>query len=242
MPAIPWMAIADNHGDMQDDGAVRVAREFMRTWKPKIRIHLGDCMDVRCLRRGRSEAEAAEAIKADIECGIDLLAWYRPTVFLRGNHDERLWDGLNDTNGMTRDFCADICEDIHKALGKDCQIIPYGKRHGVYSMGHAKFIHGYGGGMYAAKNAAQIYGNVFMGHVHTVDRYTIPSLEPREGRIIGCLCKLDMDYNRAHMNTLRQCHGFAYGLLYDNGTYEAFQARGVEGRWVMPTEFKEVYA
>ena len=121
-------------------------------------------------------------------------------------------------------------------------MLPYCKRRGVYKLGHATFIHGYGGGMYAAKNSAMIYGNVFQGHVHTVDRYTIPSLEPREGRIIGCLCKLDMDYNRAHLATLRQCHGFAYGFAYDAGTYEAFQARGIEGRWILPTEFREVYA
>lgn len=243
MPATRWMAIADSHGDMQDDGAVKVARDFMRFWKPKIRIHLGDAFDLRCLRKGASEGEQSEAIKADIECGLDLLSWYQPTVFLRGNHDERLWDGLTDTNGFVRDFCGELVQDILKTLGKKCQVFPYCKRTGIFRMGHAKFCHGFGnGGLYAARNAALVYNNIFMGHFHTVETYNAPGLEPREGRIVGSLCKLDMVYNRAHMNTLRQCHGFAYGFLNECGTYDAFQARGIEGRWLMPTEFKEVYA
>jgi hypothetical protein len=42
--------------------------------------------------------------------------------------------------------------------------------------------------------------------------------------MIGCLCQLDFSYNRTHVGSLRQAHGWAYGVLLPNGNYHAFQA------------------
>lgn len=232
-----WIACGDNHGDMIDPVAKRAFFDFLKWFKPQIRVHLGDCFDFRALRRGAGDEEKREPVREDVDAGLDFLAKMQPTAFLRGNHDERLWDfAINSRNAFLQDFCAGYASEISKAV--NCPMLPYDKRKGVYQIGRLKVIHGYNTGIYAARMAAQAYGSCIMGHVHAVDSFSIPGIEPREGRAIGCLCKLDMDYNRAQLNTLRQGHGFAYGLVFPNGNYSIWQAREIDGAWVFPSEFK----
>lgn len=230
---------SDNHGDMIDRGAERALQEFMREFKPDIRIHGGDCFDLRCLRRGASHEETLEEVKTDIEMGMDFMKWFKPTHWLRGNHDERLVDGMNSHNPILSRFACMAWEEIYEAL-RGVQILPYCKRRGVLEIGTLSFVHGFSVGIYAAKRLAEVYGNVIAGHTHVVDAFSVCGLKPRVGRTAGCLCALSMDYNRAQLNTLRQSHGFCYGFLYPNGLHRVFQATVVNDVWILPTEFKEI--
>lgn len=197
-----WVAAPDNHGDMADPGALKAFWEFLEFWKPTIRVHLGDCFDLRCLRRKASPEEQRETTGLDIESGCAFLRKLKPTHWLRGNHDERLYDAMKSDDGKLSDFAGFVAEEVNEAT-KGCEIFPYDKRKGVLKLGHLKFVHGYHAGLTAARIAAQVYGSVVMGHVHTIEQYSIPGLERRIGRCCGCLCKLDQDYNRAgqHVET-----------------------------------------
>lgn len=234
-----WCAAFDNHGSEQDETAVRAFFEFVEWFKPTIRIHGGDCFNVSALRKGASDEEKREPIRDDIDAGLNFIGKYKPTIFLRGNHDERIWDACESDDGKLADFAGYLLTDIKEAL-KDAQVYPYDKRAGVLKLGHLKLIHGYHSGITAARMAAQIYGSVVMGHIHAVDQFSIPGLERRIGRSAGCLCNLSMKYNRAQANTLRQSHGFAYGLLLPNGEYVYWQAEKVGGKWFLPSEWREV--
>ena len=65
-----FVAFGDNHGDMADDNAVEALVEFIKDYKPTVRVHLGDCFDFRSLRRGvGNDAEGAESLAADIAGG-----------------------------------------------------------------------------------------------------------------------------------------------------------------------------
>jgi hypothetical protein len=152
----------------------------------------------------------------------------------RGNHDERLWDAAGCDDGKIADFASYLILDVKDALG-DIPVLPYDKRKGVYRLGHLA-IHGYTAGITAAKRAAEIYGAVMMGHVHAIDAYSIAGASSvgwrgRSGRFAS----LGMDYNRAHANTLRQAHGWAYGLKFPNGDYTFWQAEEVGGSFYMPS-------
>jgi predicted phosphodiesterase len=233
-----WMAVSDSHGDMIDPDAAKIALEFAKYFKPDIRVHLGDVFDFRCLRGKASEDEKNESMQVDIEHGLQFIKEYNPTAILRGNHDERLWDLATKSNGNLRQLSSLLIDQILDTIG-DVPMMPYHKRDGVYRIGKLKMIHGYHSGITAAKQAAMVYGSVIMGHVHSIDHQPIPGIEARMGRSIGCLCRLDMDYNRAQPQTLRHAHGWAYGLLYGSGQYTCYQAEKLSGRWVLPTEFKE---
>jgi hypothetical protein len=239
-----WIAVFDNHGDMVDEQAAKEMFGFLKWWRPTIRIHGGDCFDFRPLRRKATEEELREGKALDVLMGIDFIQKYKPTHFLRGNHDERLWDLVDpqkNTHAGKRETAITIADDIHQAL-KDvkCQkIFPYDKRKGVCDIGKLRILHGYVTGMQAAKKMTEVYGACLFGHIHQLQQYTVPSLERKIGRCCGCLCRLDMDYNRGQINTLQQEHGFAYGTIDEgSGVYRFYQAHPVEGSWRFPTEWR----
>jgi predicted phosphodiesterase len=237
-----WVFVSDNHGNKHDAKAVAALWHFLKWWKPGIRIHGGDCFNFAALRKKASEQEKRERLQEDVDEGIRFLKGLEPTHFLRGNHDERLWDAGNSDDGKLADFACHLILDITDALGDKCLMYPYDKRAGVMRMGHLHLLHGYHSGIYAARLAAQVYGNVCMGHTHNIDAISIPGLERRVGHSVGCLCQLSQDYNRAQANTLRQSHGFAYGLTFPNGEFLFFQAQTINGTWYFPSEFREYRA
>lgn len=232
-----FIVASDNHGSHYDPRACAAMFDFLKAWKPDIRIHAGDCFDLTALRRGASDEDKRTPLADDIATGCDFLRRFKPTHFLRGNHDERLWDLLDIDDAKLSEYAVKLIDEIKDAIG-DAKMLPYCKRRGVLRIGHLKVIHGYHSGITAARMAAQVYGSVLMGHIHAIDQFSIPGLERRIGRAIGALCTLDMTYNRAQAATLRQQHGFAYGFIFPNGNYQVFQAESIGGTWHMPTEFR----
>jgi len=236
-----WCACFDLHGDCQDESAVRVFHRFVKYWKPAIKIMGGDLMDLRWLRGRASEGEKRERVEADVNAGLEFLKKYKPTSMLMGNHDHRLIKAMVCDDGPLVDFCTRIHDDLMEVLG-DAVVYPYDKRKGVMRLGNLNIVHGYHTGVYAARNLAMTYGSSIMGHVHANDMFSLPSIEPRIGRTVGSLCKLDMGYNEAQPGTLRQGHGFAYGLLLANNTTVTWTAQPVDGVWYFPSEMREVRA
>ena len=207
------MAIADSHGDMADPAAVARAREFCGDYKPELRIHLGDCWDLRAMRAGATDDDQnIDDLNDDIEAGCELLSWYEPTHFLHGNHEHRIAKMLG-SYGRAAIVAQYVHEKILVALG-GAQCTPYCKRNGAVRLYDTTLVHGYGHGQYAPKEHAATYGKCLMGHIHTRLVMQAPGIpEPKTCYSIGCLCKLDMQYNAAHIKTLGQTHGFAFGSI-----------------------------
>lgn len=233
-----FVVVSDNHGSEADTKAVAAMLDFVKAFKPTIRVHAGDLFDFACLRRNASDQERRQPIRDDIDAGLQLIADFKPTHFLRGNHDERLWDLLKSDDGQLRDIGCEWVDQIEGKL-RGVQMLPYHKRHGVLKIGKLTVIHGYHAGVGAVRMATMIWGSLVMGHIHAIDQFSVPGIEPRVGRSIGCLCHRDFDFNRAHPNTLRHAVGFAYGFITPNGSYQIFQAESLEGAWFFPTEFRE---
>ena len=235
-----WLAVFDNHGDMVDASTCAALWEFIKIYKPEIRVHGGDCFDLRCLRRKADDDERRDSMEADIDAGLDFMRRLKPNVWLRGNHDERLWDLAKQGDGKLRQLAGLLIDRVIDNIGDGVEIKPYNKREGVARIGSLKIIHGYHSGLTAARQAGLIWGNVAMGHVHRFSTAPIPGLERRNGRTVGCMCKPDMDYNRASANTLDHENGWLYGLVWPNGDYLAYEARRFADRWIFPSEFAEV--
>lgn len=230
----------DSHGDMADPNAINAFKEFVGWWKPDIKIHGGDAFDFRCLRNGASEAEKQEGLKVDVEHGVAFLKWFKPSVFLFGNHDYRLVNAAERARPATvKEYCRELLEQIKDSL-PSTRIIQYGKRKGVYRLGNYRVVHGYHSGLYAARMASQVFSNVIMGHVHTPGYFESPHIDGATGYTSGCLCDLDMDYTLSQPNALRQAHGWIYGLLTPRGKTIPFASKVIDGQWYLPSEFKEV--
>lgn len=233
---------SDIHGDQQDEKANKVFFEFAKSWKPRVRILGGDLFDFRPLRKGASEDERQESLQADLEAGKAWFNRFKPTVFLRGNHDERLWELAERANGVVGDYAAKGVAEIEAMVKRHkCKMLPYHKRHGIYHLGDIGFMHGFFPGINSTRQTALIYGNTVIGHVHSIDVSSIAGLNRRVCRSAGCLCLLDLPYAARIPSTLRQDHGFQYGL-HDTATGEnqVFQAQQIGGKWILPTEFTKL--
>lgn len=236
-----FIAGFDVHGDNADKAACDVFFRFVADWKPSIRVMGGDLWDFRPLRKKASDDEKRESMAADYRAGIKFLTQFKPTHFLLGNHDARLWELAEADNGVRSDYARDGIAEITKLTEQmDCALYPYHKRDGVCRLGsHLKIIHGFHSGVFAARQTALVYGSCLFGHVHTIDEHSIPGLERRVARACGCLCKLDMEYSARTPSTLRQAHGFAYGVIDTrSGAYHSWIAESINGAWLIPSDIE----
>ena len=169
----------------------------------------------------------------DYADGKMFLETYRPEVLIRGNHDERLWDLAQKDNGILSDFAIKCVQEVETLAAKiGFRMLEYNKRTGIYRVGSLKCIHGYFSGVTAARRTALAYGSVVMGHGHAIDHQTIEGIDPRMGRMVGCLCLLDMEYNRAQIGTLRHAHGWLAGVVNERtGEYHCQQIQRIGEKW-----------
>jgi hypothetical protein len=234
---------ADVHGDMADKAANATLFDFVKDFKPTLRICGGDAWDFRAMRRKATEAEREMSMREDYQAGMDWLKRFRPHVWLRGNHDERLWDLVRSGHGVVKDHATACTEEIERKMQRmGVQMFPYDKR-SVYCVGNLKFIHGMFTGINAARQTALTYADggeaVIAGHAHGVDDVTAAGLVRRRGIIAGCLCNLNMDYARQMVTSLRWAHGWVYGLVSrETGEFRVEQAQQIGGKWLLPTAFK----
>lgn len=237
-----WAACTDLHGDKRDPRAVRAFKKFVEEYRPTRRFMLGDLWDFRPFRIGADEEDRRERIKKDFDAGMEFFKWYRPEVITLGNHDIRLWD-TERKGGPTADLAYEKIREFMAIAKKfKCRVLPYDKRKGIYRVGRMKMAHGFFDGENAARRMAQSYGSILFGHGHAIDVASTPGPEPRAGRMIGCLCRLDFTYNRSHVGALRQRHGWAYGALFPNGKYHAFQAEMIGDQVVLAGSIKVLSA
>lgn len=238
-----FVVATDTHGDMEDRPSTAALFDFIKDWRPTIRVHAGDAFDFRNLRKGASDDEKSASLAEDWEAGTEFLRRFfdggKRNHFLRGNHDERMWDFRHSATGLLRDYASDGVKRIEQLISRArAKMLPYDSALGVLSLGKLNIIHGYHCGVGACRQHAAIYRNCLFGHVHTIESSPVAALEPAEARSIGCLCIRDMDYANKKTGKLRWAQGFAYGLLFEDGTYQLFQARNINGSFYAASEVK----
>lgn len=238
-----FIAVADSHGDMKDGETCNAVLSFCKDFKPSIRVHAGDAFDFRNLRRGASDEEKANSLEDDWEEGCHFLRAFfdggKKKHFLRGNHDERIYDFRKNASGLVRDYAADGIKRLEGLVNRcGAKMLPYDAALGVLQLGGLRVIHGYHAGASACRAHAHVYQNCIFGHVHTIESSAVASLDPAEARSIGCLCIRDMDYCNRQTAKLRWGQGWAYGLLFEDGSYQLFQARKINGTFTVATEVK----
>lgn len=234
--------VSDYHGDKHDPQAASAFLRFCEQWQPEIRVFGGDLWDFRPLRKKASEDERKESMQTDFADGKLFLETYRPHFFLRGNHDERLWDLAEKADGIVGDYARQsVIEIEQKCHDMGVRLLPYHKRDGVLKIGSLKMLHGYAAGIYATRKHAWTYGSCLHGHTHTIDHATLERTEKTMARAVGCLAKLDMEFSRAQIGSLRHAHGWAYGVVdEESGHFHVFQAECVGDKFLCATELVEL--
>ena len=237
-----WIAAYDIHGEHQDKKANNALFKFIDLFKPDIRICGGDVWNMGPIRKRADVHEKRDSMKKDFGMGKEWLTRFRPDFLIRGNHDERIFDLALQADGIIKDHADDCIEEIDELMRElGCRMLPYNKRTGILKIGHLHFAHGFKCGINAAREQARTYHNIVVGHGHGIQAQSIEGLERRCGWMVGCLCKLDQDYNRAHTGALVHEHGWGYGVINDRtGDFQMWQARRCGDGWMLPTGFEQL--
>jgi len=239
---IKFVACGDNHGDLQDDEACDALFAYCKEFKPDERIHLGDCFDFRSLRKGvsSSDNESAESLNNDLEYGCEFLKRFAPTVYLWGNHEDRLDYLINtSSSALVRDFCIDRKDLINRIARQSGakKIYPYHSKLGFHTIGSVGFVHGYNHGL----NATIIQGSHYTrngvkalihGHTHNLCSIALTQHDSGMAFSAGCLCDKDaMSYAKNRLASSRWGSGFVAGII-DGTEYKAWLVHKVGSNWV----------
>lgn len=236
---IKFIACGDNHGDKIDKEVADEFFKFCKKFKADERIHLGDNWDFRSLRRGASGREEDESLYEDFIHGKRFIKKYEPTVFLYGNHEDRLSQIIsNSTNGIIKDYCIDLDLDIRNSLKESgCKkIYDYDADTGVHSIENIKFVHGYRCGKNAVEEHAIHYastgGALIMGHLHSIQQVNAQKHGGAVGFSGGCLCKKEaMHYAKTRFATSKWGSGWLYGYVQGND-WKVWQAHKVGKKFI----------
>lgn len=230
-----FVLASDVHGHHGDASALAVLSLFIDSYKPEIRVAMGDIFDFAGLRAGATEGDALDDIAADFEAGCEFLAWFKPTHFMWGNHDHRLVKVDRDKakHAALRHLAGQWIDRI-SVVTEGAMHVPYCKRRGLLPLGNITLTHGYAHGVNAVRQQTLVYGSMAMGHIHTVSRVPVEGHPSKVGYSIGCLCDLNPPYAETAIRTLAWQHGFAFGVVR-NGVTTLMQASRETGGWVIPT-------
>lgn len=242
---IKFVACGDNHGDKQDPESVSALLEYCKQFKPDVRIHLGDCLDLRSLRSQAKDKEANESLKEDLEVGVKFLRSFSPDVWLWGNHEARLDHTIAQSGDAKEvDYCQDIKDELMREARKiGCsKVLPYHAELGVFELGSVAFAHGYAHG----KSAVELQGNHYStrgggfvcGHIHRLEMVSLQKWQGGAAYSAGCLClKEAMTYSSHRLGTAKWGSGFAAGWI-DGKDWKVTLIHKVGKKWVFQTDLK----
>ncbi len=219
-----WAAATCSHGSDIDSKAREAFLTFLDRYNPHQRIHLGDAIDLACLRAGArrdpDDPDRAESLMDDLLAGLSFLHEMRPTMYFHGNHEARAVALTHSANQVVAYAAGAVMAKIHDNLAKyKTEIIPYRgmARDSVRYLGGTAFLHGALFNVSAARDTAETIGaHCVFGHTHRVAMEPARTHADAIGYNIGCLARLDMEYAAGRRQTLAWRHGFAYGEYCDN--------------------------
>jgi len=212
------MFCTDTHGDAIDNRTAKAFFDRKKDFKPDIVIHGGDAWDFQSLRRGASADEKACSMLDDYKAGcLFLERLYKgnhKNYFLWGNHDWRIHDVADGTDGPRADAAQMIIEKSNYLFRKyKVHTTPFCSRSGVLKLGKMAFIHGYCHAANAAKKHAEVYGgsasHVFAGDLHADIHWQSASLDPVICQHVPCMTDLNPGYARRNINKLKHSQGWA---------------------------------
>jgi predicted phosphodiesterase len=131
MKPIKFVACGDIHGDEQDAPSVKALLAFTKEYQPDLVVCIGDLWDFRAIRKGAGDEEQASSLQKDWDCGEEFIREFfkfgDERVFLRGNHDERIYDmSKNSRSGVARDYANDGIENIELIMKETkARMFPY---------------------------------------------------------------------------------------------------------------------
>lgn len=210
----------DRHCPEHDPAIDKIVTEFLKDFKPQIRIAGGDWQTVDQISKFTSESKVH--LKREFEMNREILQKWKITHYLEGNHEERIRRvGMMDEKLRS---LADLRDNLQlEKFG--IEFFPYHPIKGVLRIGHLKVLHGFYTNEYVASKTARTYGTCVFGHAHRFQTFwPKAAFNSHVGYAIGMLGNLEQSWamDRAPMGWAQ---GFAFGYLHRSGWYDLYPVR-----------------
>lgn len=244
------LVLPDMHIPWEDQKTLWAVERFMADHRWDMVINLGDLMDLGCISHwndGKADTMAMQTQFEDdismtiltLERQLKLLRARNPEVkykYIQGNHE--FWaNGMVEKNpSLKKTFNLPLRLGL-KELGVEW--VPFWEDHrNIVRVGKANFIHGqYTNDAHAKKHVLQYGCNIYYGHVHSVQEYSLVHRGDDStlvGKSLGTLCRYDMPYMKGAPSNWQQA--IAHFTVYPDGMYtehtirifkHRFEAQGV---------------
>jgi len=214
-----FLAVGCSHGFLADQAILREVLRFKARWKPHTTIHLGDAIDLACLRAGAlGTADDSVDPDHDLQMGVAFLRQLEPQAFCLGNHEHRLISLMDSPRALVASLAGRVYQDIESETRRlRAKLLPYDLKRGWLPLGSALFGHGYFCNSEAVRDHAETVCNgthtqVVIAHLHRVMQAEGRRLDAPTGYCVGTL----MDISQAHYAANRRAttswsRGFAWG-------------------------------
>ena len=228
------VALWDIHSPEYNKACMNIVFMFLKDFKPDYLVLPGDQMDFGCIshhNKGKYRLLENARLKHDykvfqekiLDKFDEILKLSCKRYFMIGNHEywvDRLVDDNPQLEGLVE---LENNLDLSKY-----KIIPFNE---VLTIGEMNFIHGIWTNKYHAEKNIRIYNkNIFSGHIHTNQIFTVVSpinSLPRQGVSVGCLCNKNMDY--MHEKPSAWIHQFLYWYELSDGTFRYYIVTIING-------------
>jgi len=211
---------------MADQALLRQVLTFKERFKPQLTIHLGDAIDLACLRTGAAgSADEAADPEGDLNDGLAFLSQLRPQVYLLGNHEARLRHLMESPKAIVSALACRVYQQIQdRAREIKCKVIDYNFQDGWYSFGDTLAGHGYMVNEMAVRDHAESictgsHNKVILAHLHRVTQAEGRNRAHPTGYCVGWLGDpKQAGYAAQRRASTSWSRGFAWGEFCDNET------------------------
>ena len=232
------VALYDIHYPEHNKACMNIVLKFLKDFKPDYIVLGGDQLDMGCIshhNKGKVRLTENARLKRDYQGFqaeiLDKIEANIPKTckkwFLIGNHEywlERLVDDNPQLEGLV---------EVEGNLNLDkYKIISFNK---VLTIGEMNFIHGFYCNKYFSEKNVRVYNkNIFCGHLHTNQVFTMVSPITglaRQGVGLGCLCNKNMDY--MHEKPSSWVHQFLFWYEFADGSFTYYTPTIINGKCII---------
>ena len=221
-----FMAVGCSHGHHADQTLLSKVLAFKQRWKPHTTLHLGDAIDLACLRAGAAgTADDAVDPESDLNDGLAFLSRLEPQVYFLGNHEARLNTLMESPRAIVSALAARVMAQItDRAKAMKCSVVDYNFQNGWRQLGDCLFGHGYMANESAVRDHAEaVCGGtatkVVIAHLHRVQQAEGRNRQHPTGYCVGWLGDTNaMGYAANRRATTSWSRGFAWGEYCHNET------------------------
>jgi hypothetical protein len=213
-----FLGVGCSHGYLADPAALDAILRVKAAWKPHTTVHLGDCFDTTAFRSGANGTpDESKPVRPDLDSGLQFLRDLRPQIFLAGNHEDRLWRLRSSNNAIVAELSTQIVANIETVCdGMKCKVVPWSYKQGVF-LGGWRFCHGTIFSEFAARDMAEVCGNVIFAHAHRAAIATGRRTDAPTGICVGHLMQPELaEYAKARKSTYAWSQGFVWGEYTDS--------------------------